>query len=163
MRLTNSTAGATPTFNRTILGYSSVSSSTTTLKVEPDNIAFLVLSPTYSAIGRLSQLNDDWDGCGSTKPNPAAIQRAMTMLEGFYRTASVAGGAPYQWVAPHISASEDGEVVMEWWSGAHKLTVYVGETSAQYLKVWGTNITTQMADGAIEGNQFQGLWLWLNV
>jgi hypothetical protein len=161
MRLTN--LSGTPTFNRTILGYSSVSSSTTTLKVDRDNISTLILSSTLAAIAQLGTLEDDWDGYGSAKPSPAAIQRAMTLVERFYRAASVEGGTPHQWIHPHVSASEEGEVVMEWWKDSHKLTTYVDDGGAQYLKVWGTNIQTQMADGTIVGNQFQGLWLWLNA
>jgi hypothetical protein len=162
MRLTNNIAGA-PTFNQTILGSSSISSSTTTLKVAPSSITSFVLSPTFSAIGKLSHLEEDWDGCGSSKPSPTAIQRAITLVERFYKSIAFAAGIPHQWVVPHISASEEGEVVMEWWSNNHKLTVYVGEAVPQYLKVWGPNIATQMADGEIEGSQFLGLWLWLNA
>lgn len=163
MRLTNNLTRANPTFNGTILGYSSVSSYTTNLKVDAVNIATLVLSPALSAIARLSRLEDNWDGCGSIKPTSAAVQHAMTLVERFYKSVAFAGTSPHQWVSPHISASEDGEIVMEWWHNSHKLTVYVGEAAPQYLKVWGPNMATQMADGVVEGNQFQGLWLWLNA
>jgi hypothetical protein len=163
MRLTQSVAGTMPVFNRTIFGTGSVSMSATELKVDRKNIATLVLSPTVSSIAKLAQLEANWDNCGSARPEPAAIQRARTLVEGFYRFAGAAGAVTSQWSPPHISASEDGEVVMEWWHNAHKLTVYVSGTTAQYLKVWGPNITTQMEDGLLEGNQFQGLWLWLNA
>lgn len=163
MRLTPSIAGNTPTFNPTIFGNSSVYLLRTDLKVDRTNIATLVISPTLSAITTLSQLDINWDGCGSARPSPAAIQRATVMVESFYRLVAANSKASGQWVDPHVSASEEGEVVLEWWNDAHKLTLYIGEKSAQYLRVWGTNISTQMDDGMIEGNHFQGLWLWLNA
>ncbi len=66
------------------------------------------------------------------------------------------------WIEPNVTASEEGEVVFEWWHGSKKLTVYIGNQSAEYLKVWGTDINSAMADGdANPISTCRSLWEWL--
>ena len=66
------------------------------------------------------------------------------------------------WLPPHVSRSPIGEVVLEWWHGARKLTVYVGEHALEYVRVWGPDIESEMADGPITGGgDLASLLRWL--
>jgi hypothetical protein len=61
-----------------------------------------------------------------------------------------------------VTADADGAVVFEWWYGTKKLTVYVSDKSAEYVKVWGTDINSEMSDGEAESvDMCRALWLWL--
>ena len=108
----------------------------------------------------LQGLPEDWDGAGSAKPNPLAISNAMNWLEQMY---SQIVSTQLEWRTPHITASEDGEVVFEWWDGDHKLTVYFGAEKSEFIQVWGTHIKNEMADGQLEANGILGLWKWLSA
>jgi hypothetical protein len=111
-------------------------------------------------INGLSKLTDNWDTFGSARPNQAAIQYALVQIEQLFQLATSTGRP---WIEPHITASESGEVVFEWWSNDHKLTVYVGSVSAEFIQVWGLDIVNEMSDGAIKSNNFQNLWKWLHT
>jgi hypothetical protein len=66
------------------------------------------------------------------------------------------------WTSPHISVSESGELVFEWWSDTKKITFYFGDGSPEYLKVWGTDIETEMDSGILtDGWCLTSILLWL--
>lgn len=123
-----------------------------------DGISQLALYQERGRINALGNLADNWDSFGSAKPNPASIQNALVQIESLYQSATSTG---LPWIEPHISASEIGDVVFEWWCNDHKLTVYVGPDSLEYIQVWGLDIVNEMSDGIIQGNIFQILWQWL--
>ncbi|MBC8140956.1 MAG: hypothetical protein H7Y38_05890 [Armatimonadetes bacterium] len=62
---------------------------------------------------------------------------------------------------PHVSAQE----TWEWWCGGRSVTVTVCACCpgrVGYLKVWGTNIETDMEIGTLHGaKDFHPLWQWL--
>jgi hypothetical protein len=118
------------------------------------------LSSVNATLTRLTKLAPDWDGNGSARPNLGAITKAAEFAKDFYRNARLSG---YQWIAPHVSADESGDVSFEWWHNEHKLTVYVDPNSARYIQVWGEDIDHQMIDGPLERDRFLGLWRWLNA
>jgi hypothetical protein len=61
--------------------------------------------------------------------------------------------------APHVTSSAEGEVVFEWWNDPRKLTVYCTAEDANYVKVWGPDMVTQMEDGdATSPAARQQLW-----
>ncbi|GER86534.1 hypothetical protein KDW_06960 [Dictyobacter vulcani] len=67
-----------------------------------------------------------------------------------------------EWIKPNVTASEDGEVVFEWWNKEKKLTIYIDDRHAEYIKVWGININSEMSDGSADSiSTCQSLWLWL--
>jgi len=67
-----------------------------------------------------------------------------------------------KWMKPNVTASADGEVVFEWWNGTKKLTIYIRDQSAEYVKVWGADIDTEMSDGNADLSSIrQSLWRWL--
>ena len=124
------------------------------------NITNLILQGLRMKLTALQGLPENWDGVGSAKPNPLAISNAMNWLEQMY---SQIVSAQLEWRTPHITASEDGEVVFEWWSGDHKLTIYFGADTSEFIQVWGTHIKNEMADGRLEVTGILGLWKWLSA
>lgn len=118
----------------------------------------IALHSVRASVVRLFSREKDWDGFGSATPDRGAVDNALNLLWDLYEGA-LATGLP--WLQPHITSSEDGQVVFEWWRGSHKLILYVAADGCEYVKVWGPNINTQMKDGVLVGDQFQGLWRWL--
>lgn len=105
----------------------------------------------------MAALPEDWDGHCSARPNEHAVERARQLLEDVFRESTVAVG----WQSPYISASEDGEIVFEWWNGVRKLTIYVGVEESTYLKSWGPHIVDEMEDGVLIQSWDPSLWIWL--
>jgi hypothetical protein len=107
----------------------------------------------------LRGFKEDWDGRGSARPNPDAINLARRWLRVLY----VARESSFKaWISPHVSASEAGEVVFEWWRGPRKLTLYFGPDDIEYIKVWGPNIDDEMESASLESaRDFSALWIWL--
>jgi hypothetical protein len=115
------------------------------------------LLASHSQIDALAAMPSNWDGHGSAKPNGHAVERARQLLEDAFRdTINTVG-----WQTPYISASEDGEIVFEWWNGARKLTIYVGSESSTFLKSWGPHVVNEMEDGVLIQNWDPSLWMWL--
>lgn len=163
MRLATPTAGDKRLYDPAVFATASALPNSR-LKVDRENLDVLVLYPTISSIQELGKRIYNWDGRGSLAPSAQTIQRAMTFAHSFYQnTSALADVIGKAWISPHISSSEDGEIVFEWWAGDNKLTIYISEDAAEFLKVWGTDISEEMTDGTIAGGQFQGLWLWLNA
>jgi hypothetical protein len=71
-------------------------------------------------------------------------QEFLGMLIG----AAVAGGLPFN--NPLVSVDHRGYITLEWWHNSRSLTVYINSDNAiEYLKVWGTDITSDMEDGSV--------------
>lgn len=114
------------------------------------------LLASHSVLDKLATLAANWDSHGSVRPHPVAIERSRQLLEEVFRATATIG-----WQAPHISASEDGEVVFEWWNGSRKLTLYVGPQETTFLKSWGPHLVDDMADGVLGESWDPLLWTWL--
>jgi hypothetical protein len=108
-------------------------------------------------VDRVAALPKNWDGHGSAKPNEHAAERARQLLEDAFRESTATVG----WQSPYISASEDGEIVFEWWNGVRKLTIYVGAEQSTFLKSWGPHIVEDMEDGVLTQTWDRSLWVWL--
>lgn len=129
------------------------------LKNQSRGIDELALHPARVSLYKLLLLDEDWDGFGSLRPDPYAIKKAFSLIGDIYRSALE---TRLPWVQPHITSSEEGEVVFEWWSGFHKLTLYISSNgSCEFVQVWGSDMHSQMRHGTLAGEQFQGLWRWL--
>lgn len=102
--------------------------------------------------------------CGvNRKPNwnchdAPGVANAQTNLVAFRRVARLTG---LQWCEPHVTASIEGDPVFEWWRGKKKLTIYFHERSAEYVKVWGPNVHSEMEDGEL--CDFLPLLQWLTT
>jgi hypothetical protein len=63
---------------------------------------------------------------------------------------------------PNIGLAPDDQLILEWWSGRRKLTIYVGDEAADFIQVWGPDVDRDMADGALTSSQtLANLRKWL--
>jgi hypothetical protein len=114
------------------------------------------LEETFEAIDRLTHvaqsLNIDLKNI--------TIQLARHLAQKYYY---IAQGEDAQWHAPHMTLSDEEEIVFEWWHGEHKLTFYISSNAIQYLKVWGFNIWNDMDEGTNPSyEELVALWRWLH-
>ncbi len=101
----------------------------------------------------------NWDKQGAEAPNHVSIANATRSLVAFHNLAEKHNLA---WCDPYISASQEGEVVFEWWKGVRKLTFYFQESEVVYLRVWGPNMHSEMVDGVLDKDDtFDSLLTWL--
>lgn len=111
----------------------------------------------HDQLDKIAVLPANWDTNQSAKPDSVAIENARQMLEDAFRHPSTAS----IWQNPYLSVSEDGEVVLEWWNGVRKLTIYVGAEGATFLKSWGLHLINDMEDGVLPDNWVPRIWAWL--
>lgn len=117
------------------------------------------LLPAFNKIYNLLALPDGWNGYDGCAPAYDAVEYAHRWIYLLYHEVISSG---QKWLDPNITASGEGEVVFEWWQGFKKLTVYVGNQRAEYVKVWGPDINTDMEDGQADSPDMRGLlWKWL--
>jgi|SRR5579872_952288 len=118
------------------------------------------LAGTLSKVRALRNRKEDWDGHGSMAPDLDAVSHAVAWIREMYHDRASLEQA---WIEPNVASSEKGEVVFEWWRGHKKLTVYVSATSADYVKVWGTDILNDMEDGSLSDSARREMWVWLTT
>lgn len=122
------------------------------------HVAPYLIQASQSQLRKVSALPSDWDGAGSLRPRPASVANASAKLTEVCRLAMVAG----RWAAPHISASEAGEITFEWWNDSRKLTIYFGDDDMELLRVWGPDIDNEMDHRRITKTaQIAPAWAWL--
>ena len=56
---------------------------------------------------------------------------------------------------------DDGTVALEWHKGKHELHLLIKDGQVEYIKVWGTNIDSEMDVGILTLDNFPKLWEWL--
>ncbi|MCJ2140259.1 hypothetical protein [Methylobacterium sp. E-066] len=122
------------------------------------NVARLQSSHERKRLNVLRSYKDNWDGRGSLAASQIAVSLAIWWVVEFNNLAT----STRPWIHPHISLSEDGDVVFEWWLNEKKITIYINEGRALYLKVWGENIDDCMEEGELRrASDFSALWYWL--
>ncbi len=115
------------------------------------------LGDTLTEIYQLLTWEAGWNSYNSPKPQYNAVARAAQLCIDFYREVADLG-----WIKPNVTGGPEGGVVFEWWHGQRKLTIYVEESYAEYVQVWGTDIDAKITDGDIESiSIYRSLWLWL--
>ena len=115
--------------------------------------------PTLKEIHELLTWPEGWNGYSARAPNISAVQYAEHWIELFYQEIIESG---QNWIKPNVTASAEGEVVLEWWHYDKGLTIYIGNQSAVYLKDWGADINTEMEDGVANSPNIRlALWEWL--
>ena len=113
-----------------------------------------------SSILRLRERGEDWDTYGSAAANPASIHQAIDSIESFIVEAPKHG---LNWLDPHVGLDESGNVVLEWWSGERRLTVYFTPDQPEFVCSWGPDIESQMDAGALGPGLFLLKWRWLST
>jgi hypothetical protein len=117
------------------------------------------LSSTLAEIYDLLTWPEGWNGYDACAPKYGAVQYANHWIELFYLEII---DLRLDWLEPNVTASAEGEVVFEWRHGLNRLTVYVGNQSAEYVKDWGADINTEMEDGYANSPSIRrALWKWL--
>ncbi len=117
------------------------------------------IESTLAELVALLDWREGWNGYDAPAPSHQAVQRAILWIKNLSVEVSHTGR---EWIEPNVTAGADGEVVLEWWRGARKLTVYITDQEVDYVKVWGINVHSQMAEGeANSSNVCRSLWLWL--
>jgi hypothetical protein len=119
------------------------------------------LEETFEDIDVLRTWPEEWDGY-QVAPSRDSITRAHTWIASLYADVEDASTSEWQWIDPLVVADAHRNVVFEWWKGHKKLTVYVTPTAVEYVKVWGSDIFSEMDDGDIKSAENRRtLWRWL--
>ncbi len=106
----------------------------------------------------LSQRKDNWDGRGSQKPIELTLAHAKVVINALLDSVTSAG---HQCNTPSISSDGNGYVTAVWYKNKRQLHLQIGEHEAEYFKVWGTNIDTEMDVDFLEPENYLPLWKWL--
>lgn len=112
----------------------------------------------HYALQELAGRGENWDGRGSRAADGRSIFEALIVLDAALQETE---GLGFNWAAPHLGLDELGHVVMEWWSGHKKLTIYIVPDQSEYLCSWGQNVEQQMDSGLLGPGEFQRHWRWL--
>jgi hypothetical protein len=116
---------------------------------------------TISEIIALLSWPEGWNGYDAASSDSESVRHALMWIEDLYRNTLT---TDTEWMAPHVVLDAEGNVVLEWWEGQKKLTVYVHSETVEYFKVWGPDIFTEMEDSeAEEIEDRRMLWNWLTV
>jgi len=94
------------------------------------------MKETLGQIDNLLTWSAGWNGYDSLAPNPDAVVHAGNWIVRLYLEVADLG---LTWIQPNVIADTNGDVVLEWWHGKKKLTVYIEDERAEYVKVWGVN------------------------
>lgn len=118
-----------------------------------------LLEKELATLEKISRYKNNWDGNGSEAPCKKSLRLATSWLPKLH---SAQTSISESWVPPHISVSESGEVVMEWWHRDKKITLYFCEDHVEGLKVWGVNEDRDMSEFVLENSaKFIPPWTWL--
>lgn len=105
----------------------------------------------------LALREDNWDGYDSKKPTELILKRAQNLLEEMLDIISL----EHPWHTPFVSSDEDGFITAAWYEDERELHILIGEDEAEYLRVWGTNIDTEMQEDYLNRDNYLTLWKWL--
>jgi len=106
----------------------------------------------------IHQREDNWDEYDSKRPNSLSLSHALSLVKDLLNSVSLAG---YLWLTPFISSDEDGHITIEWYKGKHELHIEIRENEAEYIKVWGANIESEMHVDFLSKDSYLTLWEWL--
>ncbi len=106
----------------------------------------------------LAQRKDNWDERGSLKPTDLTLAHAKQIMEGLLDSV-ISGGHWFD--IPTISSDGDGNVTAAWYKDKQQLHLQIGEHEAEYFRIWGTNIDTEMEVDYLKPENYLMLWKWL--
>lgn len=122
-------------------------------------IVKVVILDTFRDLHELLSWDEGWNGYDACAPRCEAVIHAMNWVNQFFLEVM---DLEEDWTRPNVTASGDGEVVLGWRNGSKRLTIYVGEKSAEYVKAWGIDMEKDMDDGDADlTSTRQSLWEWL--
>jgi hypothetical protein len=120
-----------------------------------------ILRDTLADLRKLLTWNKGWNGYDACAPKYDAILNAIDWVIQFFLEVM---DLDEDWLRPNVTASGEGEVVLEWRRGPKRLTIYIGEKDIEYVRAWGPDIHKDMDDGEADLIEIrQSLWKWLVV
>lgn len=108
----------------------------------------------------LAKREDNWDGRGSQKPNVLTLIHGKKVIDAMLDSVISSG---YECDTPSISSDGFGNVTAVWYKNERQLHLQIGEQEAEYFKVWGTNIDTEMDVDFLKPENYLTLWKWYNL
>jgi hypothetical protein len=118
-----------------------------------------------SRLEELKTLPENWDDEGAIKPDSAAVDRAISLVNLIYLAAQEVG----EWKEPStITADVYGRVFLTWWHGKGKtmreISIYVSGNSISCIRTWG-----QFSNAKVDGTPVildkdilkEMVWKWL--
>ena len=130
---------------------------------KPATVTTINKFPIHGTLQRINHLQSwgtKWDGEDVIAVSAASVARASALIDLIYSEASSLG---IDWADPNVTASPQGEVVLEWWNREKKITLYVNENHSDYVQAWGTDIDTEMTDGVLFDADVSLLFAWLEA
>ena len=106
----------------------------------------------------LSQQEDNWDERGSPKPTDLTLAHAKKVIDASLNSIISDG---YQCDTPFISSDGYGNITAVWYREERELHFQIGEQEAEYFRVWGTNIDTEMDVDFLKPEDYPSHWKWL--
>ncbi len=126
---------------------------------EVKDVVKVIIRDTMSDLYKVSLWEDGWNGYDACAPNPHAVTHAMSWVTQFFLEIM---DLKEDWIKPNVTGSGDGEVVLGWRHDRKRLTIYIDEQCAEYVRSWGKDIEKEMDDGDADSTSTcQSLWKWL--
>ena len=117
------------------------------------------LESVLNAIQSLYERPENWNGYKVASPNPEAIQHALTWMTFLYATVVCSGK---EWITPHITSDEEGNVVFEWSHDKRELTLYILPEGIEFIRTPGSTTEEESEEGEITSDAERDLlWQWL--
>ena len=92
-------------------------------------------------------------------PSQRAVNRAALLLEDLEY---IAGSRGIQFSEPNASVDSEGQILLEWWVGDRKLSIYVSEDVAEHMRIGGAALDSPIEEGLVEcEDDLLELWRWL--
>ena len=103
---------------------------------------------------------EDWDGeeHEPERPSKTAIDRAKQVASELLGVV-ISKRKPLR--TPFVAYDQDGYITLVWRNGKHELYLEITEDEIEYIKVWGTNIDSEMDVGVLSEDNYLTLWEWL--
>lgn len=96
------------------------------------------------ALAALAELQDDWDGYGAARIDPAAVRFAQLLIDQL-----ISGGAN----APSVLPVPDGGVQLEWSAGPVELEFEIEPGGQSAVFVCDDAVGSQRIDGELPGDE----------
>lgn len=94
-------------------------------------------------------------------PSPSIYNLSLKGEEYLGNLQEMLEGSGQSWNSPHLTENLE-ETVAEWWFEERKITLYLESDPIEYIKVWGTDTSSEMEGGFLEApSDFLQVWEWL--
>jgi hypothetical protein len=114
------------------------------------------LSKHLTWLDSMASWPDGWNSYDALAPRKELIEKAKEWLTSLH------GSVGRFWLAPNITGTGEGGVIMEWWSRERKVSVYIEAYDIWCLKVWGSSVAEmEENDASLPG--FVNVWYWLRA